>query len=140
MPRWARFLSCTLTGSVLALAGVLLVTAWLEGGPSFWSQVMAFAGTPAFWSMALLFALLVAVALLLARLAAHLCQLNSAAAGALAGAFLAILYGAFLLAAHAADWGGAAAGLHRAWPAVPLFALPFALAGGLMAWLWDRLG
>ncbi|HEY3368488.1 MAG TPA: hypothetical protein VGK74_25820 [Symbiobacteriaceae bacterium] len=139
MPRWARFLSCSFTGLLLSLLGFLLAAHWWEGGASFWAGLLDFVAAPAFWYLVSLFALLSGVGLILARVIVHLYELPDPVAGLMAGALVATIYVAFLLAAHAADWGGLAPGIHKVWPAGAVFAVPFGLSGAFTTWLWDRL-
>lgn len=139
MPRWARFLSCSFTGLLLTLCGFFLAAHWFEGRPGYWRGLLDYLTTPAFWSLVLLFGLLSGVGLIIARVAVNLYGLPDAVAGLVSGALVAVVYAAFLLAAHAPEWGGTAVGLHKAWPAGAVFALPFALAGAFTTWLWDRL-
>lgn len=140
MPRWARFLSCSFTGSFLSLVGFFVAVYWFEGSSLYWRSLIDFAGTPEFWYLCGLFALLTAGALLLARLLVRLYALADAVGGLVAGAAAALAYALFLGAMHAPDWGGWVGVMHKGWPAALIFAAPFALAGGVTAWLWDRLG
>lgn len=139
MPRWARFLSCVVTGLLLALPGFLTAAWWREGGPDFWRDLMDFMGTTGFWSLVWLFVLLSALTVLLGRITANLYGVSGGLAGLLAGAVLALAYAAFLVAAHAPEWGGLAGSLQKSWPSAPLFAAPVGLAGAFTGWLWDRL-
>jgi len=139
MPRWARFLSCSFTGFLLSLVGFVAVAFWYEGGPRFWPQLLDFFSTAAFWSLVWLFALMAAVVLLVARIAVNVYGFHDALAGLVSGGLVAAVYATFLIASHAAEWGGVLLGVRRAWAAGALFAAPFAMAGAFTAWLWDRL-
>lgn len=140
MPRWARFLSCTFTGLLLSVAGVLVAAYWYEGGGRFWVDLFDFFATPAFWSLIWLFVLLAAFSLLAGRVFVAIYGMADGVAGLLGGGLVAMAYASFLVASQAPDWGGFAASLGKAWPASLYFAAPFALAGGVTTWLWDRLG
>lgn len=139
MPRWARFLSCSFTCLLLTLTGFLLAAYWWEGGQSFWSRVMEFLATTEFLYLSLLFGCFSALILIAARLLANLCGVPGPLAGLLAGAAVSLIYIAFILSAHAATWGGFAPALLRLWPSMAPFAAPFALAGAITTWLWERL-
>lgn len=139
MPRWARFLSCSFTGVLLSLTGFFLVVSWWEGRPGFWQGVIGYLGTAMFWWLAAMFGLLTVVTLLAGRIAVNLYGLAGPAAGLIIGALPALFFATFIIAVHAGDWGGPAGALHRAWPAVGIFAVPFALSGGFINWLWERL-
>jgi hypothetical protein len=140
MPRWARFLSCSLTGLLLCLIGFLLTAYWWEGNATtYWPLLLNFMAMPDFWSLVSLFGLLCAGALLLGRIAVHLYGMAGAMAGLLCGALVALAYAAFLISLHAADWGGWSPSLQKSWPSAALFALPFALSGAFTTWLWERL-
>lgn len=140
MPRWARFLSCTLTGLLISLTSFLMAAYWYEGGGTFWAQVAAFLVTSEFVNLVLLFGFLTAFTVLLGRAAANLYGMAGGAAGFVAGAGVSLAYGAFLISAQSADWGGLMPALQRVWPAVGYFVLPFALGGTVATWLWERLG
>lgn len=139
MPRWARFLSCTLTGLVLSLVGFLLAAYATERAPYFWSGLRGFLATPQFRDLCLLFGLFAAAALAVGRLLTHLSGLSGIQAGFLAGGMLALCYVAFLLASQVPIWGGWAGAWPRIWPAALWMALPFAVAGAFQNWLWERL-
>jgi hypothetical protein len=139
MPRWARFLSCSFTGLLLSLAGFCLAAYWWEGGAGYWRSLLDFAATPDFWYLVLLFGLFAGFTLVAARVAVHTYGFAGGVAGFLAGGTVAAVYVAFLISSHAGDWGGAAVGLARVWPAGGVFAAPFAVAGAVTTWLWDRL-
>lgn len=139
MPRWARFLACSLTGFLITLSGVLLSAYTVEPLPHFWSGLQEFITTPDFRLLCWLFALLAALGLLLGRIIANLWGWPGAIAGCLAGGGLALCYIAFLLASQLPAWGGWAAAWPRVWPAAGYIILPFALAGALGSWLWERL-
>jgi len=139
MPRWVRFLSCTVTGAVLSFGGVLLAAVAAERPPGFWRALQAFAVTPGFWALALLFCLLAAGAVAAARALVSLYGLPPAAAGALGGAVLATCYLAALVSRHLDAWGGWEGTLPRLWPAALWTALPFAASGAASGWLWERL-
>lgn len=128
-----------MTGLLLALPGFLAVAWWREGGPGFWRDLMDFVWTAGFWSLFWLFALLSALTVLLGRVIANLYGISGGTAGLLAGGVLALAYAAFLVAAHAPEWGGLAGSLQKSWPSAPLFATPVGLAGAFTGWLWDRL-
>ncbi|MFZ5816661.1 MAG: hypothetical protein ACOY93_15430, partial [Bacillota bacterium] len=72
MPRWARFLSCSFSGLLLALTGLLLAAYGQERSPRFWAGLQEFLTTPEFWSLVWLFALLVALSLVGGRVLARL--------------------------------------------------------------------
>lgn len=139
MPRWARFLSCTVTGAVLSFGGVLLAAALAERPQGFWKALQAFAVTPGFWALALLFCGLAAGAVAAARALVALYGLPPAAAGTLGGAALAACYLAALVSGHLHAWGGWEGTLPRLWPAALWMALPFAASGAASGWLWERL-
>jgi hypothetical protein len=139
MPRWVRFLSCSFTGLLLSLTGLLLVAYWWEGGAGFWRSLPDFATTPDFWHVVLLMGLCAAVTLLMARLAVHVYGFAGPVAGFLAGGAVALAYAAFLVSTHTGEWGGVGPGLHRAWPSGGLLAAAFGVAGAFTTWLWDRL-
>jgi len=139
MPRWARFLSCTLTGLLLSLVGFILAAFATERAPHFWSGLRGFIATPEFRDLCLLFGLMAAAALISGRILARLSGLGGSQAGFLAGSILALCYVAFLLASQVPIWGGWAGAWHRIWPAAVWMAMPFALAGALQNWLWERL-
>ena len=139
MPRWARFLACTVTGGALALGGVLLAAYLTEPAPHFWSGFVAFAATRAFRGLVLLFGVIAAVVVLVTRALVNLCGLPEAVAGFLAGSALALCYTAALTASHLQVWGGWVGVSARLWPGAAWFGLPFALAGALVGWLWERL-
>lgn len=139
MPRWARFLSCSFTGLTLSFSGFLFVAYWWEGGAGYWRSLMDFATEPAFWHLLSIFALMAAATLVASRLGVRLYQISSPLSGALAGSLVALLYVTVLISIHATAWGGLIAGARRAWPAAVLFMLPFALSGGVVTWLWERL-
>lgn len=139
MPRWARFLSCTLTGSLLAFGGVLLAAGAVERPPHFWRAFQAFAVTPAFWTLLLLFVLLAAGAVTAARALVNLYALHPVAAGAIGGALLAACYIAALVSGHMPGWGGWEGTLPRLWPAAVWMAAPISAAGAAAGWLWERL-
>lgn len=139
MPRWVRFLSCTFTGLALSLVGALLAAGWWEGGAGFGPALLNFLSTAAFWYLVGLFGLLAMITLLLGRIAVNLYGLADAVGGVLAGALVALVYGAFLVATHASDWGGMLVALQRSWLPALIFTLPVALSGGFTGWLWQRL-
>jgi hypothetical protein len=139
MPRWARFLSCSFTGLVIATAGFFFTAWWREGGPGFWQATIDFMATSGFWYLAGLFGALVAVGLLLARVAAAAYGSQGPVLGILSGAAVALVYSFFLVSAHAPGWGGLWLGLQRSWGSMAIFAAPFALAGGSVTWLWERM-
>lgn len=139
MPRWARFLSCSFTCLLLSLIGFLLTAYWWEGGRHYWSRVMEFFATTEFLYLAFLFGLLSAATLVTARMAAKVYSLPGPLAGLVAGALVSLIYMAFILSTHAETWGGFAPGLQRLWPSMAPFAAPFAIAGALTSWLWERL-
>jgi hypothetical protein len=139
MPRWARFLSCSLTGLLLSLSGFLLAACAQERTTRFWSGLQAFLTTPEFWSLVWLFALVAALSLLVGRVLVHLWGLPASVGGFLSGGALALCYIAFLLAGQVPEWGGWAAAWPRIWPALGWISLPFALSGSLTNWLWERL-
>ncbi len=139
MPRWARFLSCTITGSLLTFGSVLAAAAAVERPHAFWRSFQAFAVTPAFWRLLLLFVLLAAGAVAAGRAIVHLYGLPPAAAGAIAGAVLAACYMAALVSGHLPGWGGWEGALPRVWPAALWMALPFTASGAAAGWLWERL-
>lgn len=140
MPRWARFLSCTVTGTLLSCGGVLLAAAAAERSPGFWRAFQAFAVTPAFWGMLLLFGALSAGVVAAGRALVHLYGLPAETAGATGGAALAACYLAALVSGHLQAWGGWEGTLPRLWPAALWLALPFAASGAAAGWLWNRLG
>lgn len=131
MPRWARFLSCSFTGLVFSLVGFLLTAYWWEGGGQFWKNLFDFVPTSGFWYLVLLFGLFAMATLLGARLVVNFTNLSVGLAGLLVGGVIACTYGLFLAAGHA--------GSVKFWPAGLVFALPFALAGALTTWMWERL-
>lgn len=139
MPRWVRFLCCSLTGVLLAVPGLILTAYWQEGRPGFWLALLQFAATSAFWGLLILCLLLVAGGLLAGRGLIRLADLSDPMAGFLTTGSLALGYIAFLTAANASLWGGPSGALQRLWPAGALIALPFALAGSMASWLWGRL-
>jgi|GEM_PF-1909034 len=139
MPRWARFLCCTITGQALAFGGVLLAAWAAEQAPRFWSALKDFAGTPAFWTLFLLYGAIAAAAVLTARAIVNLYGLPAPAAGLVAGALLSLCFTAALTAANLSWWGGWTSTWPRLWPAAVWFALPFAGAGSVANWLWERL-
>ncbi|HYG57369.1 MAG TPA: hypothetical protein VD902_04820 [Symbiobacteriaceae bacterium] len=139
MPRWARFLSCSFTGLLLAVVGFLVAAYWWEGDARYWQAAVDFAASPAFWYLTAVFALLMAVSLVVARLAVRLYRMPSVPAGVLSGALVALGYTLFLVSTHADTWGGVLPGLYKLWPAAAVFAAPFALSAGFTAWLWERL-
>lgn len=139
MPRWARFLCCTVTGQVLAFGGVLLAALAVEQAPRFWSALQGFAGTPAFWFLFVLYGAVAAAAILAARALVNLYAMPAPAAGLAAGALLALCYMAALTAGNLTWWGGWAGAWPRLWPAAVWFGLPFAGAGSVASWLWERL-
>lgn len=139
MPRWARFLSCTLTGLLFSVVGFLLLADSVERKPNFWAEVVNFLGTIEFLSLVLLFILLTALTILLGRIGVNLYGMADGPAGFLAGGLVAMAHGAFLVSTYAADWGGLTIALQKVWPAAALFVLPFALSGAVANWLWDRL-
>lgn len=139
MPRWARFLSCSLTGLLLSLIGFFVAAGWWEGEAGFWESVVTFLPTPEFWYTVLLFGLLATVSLLLGRIAVNLYGLAGSTGGFFAGGLVAVAYGAFLVSSHLGDWGGLSAAVQKAWPTGAVFAAPFALSGAVTVWLWDRL-
>jgi hypothetical protein len=139
MPRWARFVSCSFTGLLIAMVGFFFAAWWREGGPGYWQAVIEFVATPAFWYLAGLFGAMAGISLLLARAGANVYGTKGPVPGFLAGAAVALAYSFFLISAHAADWGGFALALQRSWLSVLLLTLPVALAGGFVSWLWDRL-
>lgn len=140
MPRWARFLSCTITGLLMSLVGIVLTAYAQERIPRFWSSLQEYLVTPEFWSLVWLFALLSAVGLVMSRVVCNLSGLPASFAGFLTGGAVAFCYVAFLLAGHLPEWGGWAAAWPRIWPAAGYLALPFAVGGGAANWLWERLG
>lgn len=139
MPRWARFLSCSLTGLLLCLIGFVLTAYWWEGNANYWPLLFNFMATRDFLYLLSLFGLLSAVALLLGRIAVNLYGMADGLAGLLMGALVALAYTSFLISLHAADWGGWSYSLQKSWPAAVLFALPFAISGAFTTWLWERL-
>lgn len=139
MPRWARFFSCGLTAVLLSLAGLALSARYREGGPDFWRQMWEFIATPEFRSLLLLCAVLSGGALVLGRALGRVYGLAAAPSGFVAGAVVAGCYVSFLVASRAAEWGGWQAALMRAWPDGLFLALPFAVAGAVAGWLWERL-
>lgn len=139
MPRWARFLSCSFTGLLLSLTGLLVVAYWWEGGAGFWGSLLDFAATQEFWYLVLLLGLFAAVTLVAARAAVHVYGFAGPVAGFLAGGAVAVSYTAFIISTHTADWGGVTPGLHKVWPSGGLLAAAFAVTGSFTAWLWDRL-
>lgn len=139
MPRWARFVSCTMTGLLLSLTGFLAVASWWEGGQGYWLQLLGFLGRAEFWSLVWLFTLLSAGSIIGARGVVHLNGLSDGWAGLAAGSAVGLICVAFLVAAHAPDWGGLLASVARTWPDGPLFAAPVALSGAITSWLWARL-
>jgi len=140
MPRWARFLSCILTGLLCSLVGFLVLADHVERKPNFWAEVVNFLGTSEFLSLVLLFMLLTTLTILLGRIGVNLYGIAGGPAGFLAGGLIAMAYGAFLVSTYSADWGGLAIALQKVWPAAALFVLLFALSGAVANWLWDRLG
>jgi hypothetical protein len=139
MPRWARFLSCTFTGLLIAFIGLLQTAYWYEGSEGYWYRLLGFVTTSAFWYLAALFGLLASGGLLLGRLAVNIYMAPPAFAGLCAGALVAAAYALFLISSHAPQWGGVASGLQKSWPAALYFLAPFAGAGAFTTWLWDRL-
>mgnify|MGYP001263529815 FL=1 len=139
MPRWARFLSCTVTGALLSLGGVLLAAAAAERPPEYWRALQAFAVTPAFLGLVLFFVLLAAGTVATARALAGLYGLPAAAAGVIGGTVLAACYMAVLVSAHLPAWGGWEGTLPRLWPSALWVAAPFAASGAAAGWLWERL-
>lgn len=139
MPRWVRFLSCSLTGLLVSLTGFLLTAWWWEGGPRYWAQVMDFIPTGAFLGLVTLFGVVVVVTLVLARLMVGVYDLGGAFAGLLSGLLVALAYAVFLVSSHLENWGGLLLGVRKAWPDAAVFGLPFAFAGAVVTWLWDRL-
>ncbi|WP_374711995.1 hypothetical protein [Symbiobacterium terraclitae] len=139
MPRWARFLCCTVTGQLLSFAGVLLAAGAVEQAPRFWTALQSFTGTPAFWSLFTVYGAVAAASVLAARALVNLYGLPAPAAGLAAGTLLALCYVAALTGANLTWWGGWAGAWTRLWPAAAWFALPFAGAGSLANWLWERL-
>lgn len=139
MPRWARFLSCSFTGLLLSLAGVVLIAYWWEGGSTYWRALIDFIPTVGFWYLAALFGLLSMLTVLAARVLVRSYDLEGSAAGLFAGAVIGAAYAAFLVATHAADWGGMSVSLQKTWRAGLLFMVPWAATGALTAWLWERL-
>lgn len=124
MPQWARYLAATATGGGLALCLTILVAALRDGGPGFWRGLWQFAAHTGFWWTATRFCLLAGLALLLGRAADSYRHHPGERAGwallytGLAGAFLGLLWAAFL---------GASLGL-MPWQALP-DALVLAAAG-----------
>ncbi len=139
MPRWARFLSCTITGLLLSLIGFFMVAYWREGGPEFWPNVFDFLATAAFWGLAWLFVILSALTLVLARVGVKIYGLGAAVSGILSGLLVALAYASFLIASHAPDWGGLAASIIKVWPSAVAFSVPLALSGAMTDLLWERL-
>lgn len=139
MPRWARFLSCSLTGLLISLTGFVLAAYGQERATGFWGGMQEFLTTPEFWSLVWLCALIAGAALLLGRIVANLWGWAAGLSGFLAGGALALCYVAFLLASHLDEWGGWRAALPRIWPASAWLSLPFALAGAFATWLWEQL-
>jgi len=139
MPRWARFLSCTLTGLLCSVVGFLVVADWVERKPNFWAEVVNFLGTTEFLSLILLFLCLTAMTMFVGRAGVNYYGIAGGPAGFLAGGLIAMAYGAFLVSTYAADWGGLTIALQKVWPAAALFVLPFAVSGAIANWLWDRL-
>lgn len=139
MPRWARFLSCSLTGLLLCLIGFLLTAYWWEGNAGYWQLLLNFMAMTGFWYLVSLFGVLCAAALLLGRIAVNLYGMPDAMGGLIAGALVALVYAVFLISLHAEDWGGWSNSLQKSWPSAALFAMPFALTGAFTTWLWERL-
>ncbi|MDF2630924.1 MAG: hypothetical protein K0R39_4755 [Symbiobacteriaceae bacterium] len=139
MPQWARFLSCSFTGLLVSLIGFFTAAYLFEGTADYWQSLANWLVTPAFWYLAGLFGLLVALALVAARLLVRIYGLTDGTAGLAAGAVVPLIYALFLAATHAGNWGPGAI-WQKTFPAALVFALPFALASGFTAWLWDRLG
>jgi hypothetical protein len=139
MPRWARFVSCTVTGLLVALAGFALAGYWWEGGAGFWQSWLDFMATPAFRGLVLRFGLLLAAGLLLARLWVHYYPTTGSMAGLITGGLTGLAYALALTVTYAGRWGGLAAGLQKSWPAMLLFGLAFGLGGSVSGWLWERL-
>jgi hypothetical protein len=140
VPRWARFLSCALTGALLLPAGVVAAAWFAAGGPRFWRPLLESLFTPELRGLLFLTACSSALIVLLGRLLVNTRGLAPAAAGVASGGLCAGVTVAFLLAGQAARWGGWSGLLHRTYPDVILYAVPFLLTGMVCAWLWDRLG
>jgi hypothetical protein len=139
MPRWARFLSCSVTGLLVSLGGLIATARWQDGSSHFWRGLFEFVTTPGFWYLVALLGLIAAATTLFARITVHLSTLSGGAAGLMTGGVTALVYAAFLVAAHAHEWGGAAGALQKAWPDALYLAAPFALSGMVAGHLWDRL-
>lgn len=139
LPSLARFLACLSTGVLTALTAFLLLSAWRSNqGLSFWVQLLEYLVTPAALALPATFAALAGATLVLTKLLA-LAQGRraTAAGGGAAGLVIALVYGLGWWLSPAG--GGQAA----AWSGVLVdmvwFSLPQALAGILMAVLWQRL-
>ncbi|HWI66683.1 MAG TPA: hypothetical protein VNT75_33130 [Symbiobacteriaceae bacterium] len=140
MPRLVRFLSCTVTGLLLALVGFFVVVYLYEDGARahYWQSLISFTGSPVFWLLTGVFGLLMASALVLARVLVRFYPLSDGLAGLIGGLAAALCYAVFLVATHAREWGDWASVWSKAWPAGFFFALPLALSGGFAAWMWRR--
>ena len=141
MPRWVRFLSCSVTGLLLALVGFFVAVYLYDDGARahYWQSLIRFTGSPVFLLLAGVFGLMMAGALLMARVLVRLYAVSDGVAGLIGGTAAALCCVVFVVTTHARDWGGWVSVWSKVWPAGLVFALPVALSGGFTAWMWRRL-